>query len=365
MIETVSAALIVKNEEGFLPECLDSLSGHVDEVVVVDTGSTDRTRQIAVDAGAKVLDFDWRQDFAAARNFGLDAVSGTWVLYIDADERLVLPTGQRLASQLENPKAVAARINFKPIVRGTPCREYRVFRNRPDIRFVGAIHETILPSLESIFSEADAPIIDIDAELVHLGYEGDLTHKFRRNLPMLQRMVEEWPDRLYYWLDLAKALRGLNENQKASAVCIEGLRRAQHQTAPASRSMAAQIALNYAQLQMEQGEDARATIRQGLAFNPSNPLLQFQLAAMDIKDGRHVEAIEILNRLIEVGANGYSDSLVSVDERLFGAFALEAKSLALLRLNRRVEAAECMRLASALEPEEMSYRVKAIALGAQ
>ena len=83
-----SAALIVKNEEELLEQCLRSLQGLVDETVVVDTGSTDRTQIIAQEYGARLYEFKWRNDFAAARNHALNQVRGEWVLYIDADERV-------------------------------------------------------------------------------------------------------------------------------------------------------------------------------------------------------------------------------------------------------------------------------------
>jgi tetratricopeptide (TPR) repeat protein len=364
-LETVSAALIVKNEEKFLPGCLASLAGRVDEIVVVETGSTDKTRSIALDAGARVLDFPWRQDFAAARNFGLDAVKARWVLYIDADERLVLPDGVRLASLLGNPAAIAARLKFRPIPRGTPVREYRLFKSRPDIRFVGAIHETILPNLEKLKGTPNSEIIEVDAELMHLGYEGDLTHKHRRNLPILRRMVQEWPDRLYYWLDLAQALRGLGEVDEARETCLQGLEIARIQTSPSSKSIAAMIAMNLAALKIKNGEDALATIQLGLDFEPGQPTLQFQMARVQINAGQFDEAIAILDQLIKLGPNGFTHPITSVDERLFGAFAYDLKSLALIRMGRRAEATECLKLASAMEPSEMSYRVKAIALGAR
>src|SRR5262245_26176839 len=97
---TVSAALIVKNEEHFLPGCLASLERCVDEVVVVDTGSSDASVDIATSAGARLFHHKWENDFAAARNVGLDAVSSDWVLYIDADERLRLPDGGVVADYL-------------------------------------------------------------------------------------------------------------------------------------------------------------------------------------------------------------------------------------------------------------------------
>ena len=364
-MENVCAALIVKNEEKFLPECLASLKGRVDEVVIVDTGSTDRTREIAVASGAKVFDFPWVNDFAAARNAGLEQVVSSWVLYIDADERLVMPKGDRLASLLDHPQAVGARLNFRPMMRGTPCREYRMFRNRRDIRFVGAIHETVVPDLDKLSKNGASEIIDIDAELVHLGYEGDLTHKYRRNLPMLRCMVVEWPARLYYWLDLAKALTGLGELVEAREICLAGLRVAVMQNSQSSKSVAALIALNLAELLYDAGEDDQAVIQQGFAFQADHPSLLFQLAKSHVKAARYADAVEALDHLIELGRHGFADPLVSFDERLFGARALELKSLALLRSGRRVEAAHAMQMASALEPADLALRVKATAVGAR
>lgn len=84
----LSLSMIVKNEERFLPGCLESVKGLVDEIVIVDTGSTDGTKKIAESCRAKIIDFKWCDDFSAARNESLRHVTGDWVLYLDADERL-------------------------------------------------------------------------------------------------------------------------------------------------------------------------------------------------------------------------------------------------------------------------------------
>lgn len=106
---TISAALIVRNEERYLEGCLASLAGNVDEVVVVDTGSTDNSTRIADNFCVKLLHRPWTGDFSAARNYALDAASGDWILYIDADVRLRLPTGVYLSTYLERKRAAAAQ----------------------------------------------------------------------------------------------------------------------------------------------------------------------------------------------------------------------------------------------------------------
>ena len=90
----LTLCLIARNEEEMLPGCLASVRGVVDEVVVVDTGSTDRTRQVAAEAGALVLDRPWDDDFAAPRNLALSRATAGWVLALDADERLAPSAGQ-------------------------------------------------------------------------------------------------------------------------------------------------------------------------------------------------------------------------------------------------------------------------------
>src|SRR5438552_2548557 len=84
----LTAAMIARDEERHLPACLASLADVVDEVVLVDTGSVDRTVEIARAHGATVLHHSWSDDFSAPRNLGLDNARGRWILYIDADERL-------------------------------------------------------------------------------------------------------------------------------------------------------------------------------------------------------------------------------------------------------------------------------------
>jgi glycosyltransferase involved in cell wall biosynthesis len=113
---SVAAAMIVRDEAHFLPGCLKSLQGKVDEIVVVDTGSRDATPCIAEDAGARVFHSDWIGDFAAARNRGLEQVSTDWVLYIDADERLRTPSDRPLTSGKAVERPVGLRsANFRRV----------------------------------------------------------------------------------------------------------------------------------------------------------------------------------------------------------------------------------------------------------
>src|SRR4051794_6298576 len=122
----------------YLPGCFESLAGQVNEIVVVDTGSTDGSLEWARAQGAQVHSLPWRDDFAAARNEALDRVRSDWVLYIDADERLSVPDGRSLADEVD-PAAAGMRVRFRPKLRYTPYLELRLFRCDPRIRFEGVV----------------------------------------------------------------------------------------------------------------------------------------------------------------------------------------------------------------------------------
>ena len=98
---TVSLTMIVRNEENNLPHCLTSARGLFDEIVVVDTGSTDRTKDIAVEFGAKVIDFVWIDDFAAARNMSLAHATGDYAFWLDADDVLDPPQREKLKTLID------------------------------------------------------------------------------------------------------------------------------------------------------------------------------------------------------------------------------------------------------------------------
>lgn len=168
MTETVSACVIAKDEEERLPACLESL-GFCDEVVVVDSGSRDRTREIAAAAGARVIENRW-PGFAAQRNVALDHASGTWVLEIDADERVSAALASEIRAMLADPPngvrmgAIPMRDVFMGAALG-PAIRYPRYRHRFFRR--GAyrhdesrtVHEGLWP---------DGPVVPFDGELMHL-----------------------------------------------------------------------------------------------------------------------------------------------------------------------------------------------------
>ena len=152
MPAALSLCMVVKNEERNLARCLDSAAGLVGEIVLADTGSTDRTAEIAARYGARIVPFDFaRVDFAAARNHAMAAARGRWILVLDADETLD-PAGAPMIESLvagdENAGYYFDRRNQGPNPgASTTDHVIRLFPNRPDFRFHGRVHETIDASI--------------------------------------------------------------------------------------------------------------------------------------------------------------------------------------------------------------------------
>jgi glycosyltransferase involved in cell wall biosynthesis len=191
--------MIVKNEAKNLPRCLESVRSVVDEIVIVDTGSTDDTVAVAEKYGARILHFAWCDDFAAARNEAVEHARGSWILALDADETLAREARRKLRNLLADGRYQAYLLNIRSPLKGTRSQAAvinawpRVFRNRPEIRYEGRVHEQISPSIARIGGTIAATDLLID----HLGYHQDFSDqgdKQVRNLTLLERELAEHPD---------------------------------------------------------------------------------------------------------------------------------------------------------------------------
>jgi Glycosyltransferases involved in cell wall biogenesis len=190
----LSLCMIVKNEEKNIGECLKSAEGLADEIIVTDTGSTDKTVEIAQSYGAKIEHFAWIKDFAAARNHSISKATSRWIIWLDADDRLPRKTVEELREILkrEIPDKVFYLVVCNSIDEGkTGVRfsQIRVLPNTQKICFEGRIHEQILTSVRKFkFAEIQLPL-----EVFHTGYEDPalLKEKQRRNLELFK---EEYPD---------------------------------------------------------------------------------------------------------------------------------------------------------------------------
>lgn len=359
---TISAAMIVKNEARFLPGCLESLAGKVDEIVIVDTGSTDGTIEIAEGAGVRLLHQAWQGDFAGPRNLGLEQVRSGWVLYIDADERLSLPRGGHLADYLD-PAAVAGFVRFRPKTNFTRYREWRLFRADPRIRFAGMIHETVVPAIKAVGRQEGWPVVQTDAEIDHLGYDGDISHKHPRNLALLEQALPLDPDRLFYWHHLAETYAALGRVEEAEDAARRGLERAEGQEDD-NRSATASLLYQFlVRRDLQQGRDPSHLIAAALAREPGDYALHFLKGRALLAAGKPEQALDVAVFLRAIDPDGLPDSWLAFDRALFADKACELAALAYLDLGLNKEAGAYFAEASRLAPDVLAYRVKAAAFG--
>jgi glycosyltransferase involved in cell wall biosynthesis len=203
----ITLCMIVRDEETLLGDCLASVRGAVDDMVVVDTGSKDASKKVARDAGARVYDFTWCDDFAAARNEALRRASGEFVLYLDADERLGPGSAARLRAAIKKAKfdcgmlrlhdATKLDAALEDVVAGRERQAEvqlvpRLLRNTDRLAFVDAIHENVMPWLR----RRGMRIEGIDADIVHLGatqHVIDSKGKIERNIRLLRARLERDP----------------------------------------------------------------------------------------------------------------------------------------------------------------------------
>lgn len=220
-MNTVSLCMIVYNEESSLLTCLESAKHLVDEIIIIDTGSTDQTLSLAQQAGARILSYQWESDFALARNFSLFHASGDWILVLDADEILEPCTRQQFQELFVHADIEGYFLPIHNVLQGknqeTLDHIVRLFRNRPHYRFEGALHEQIVPSILRSCGEkslAHAPI-----SIIHYGY---LSYKIKeksksdRNQQILTKELTKDPNNPFYLYCLG--LEYLQRNELESGI---------------------------------------------------------------------------------------------------------------------------------------------------
>jgi glycosyltransferase involved in cell wall biosynthesis len=350
----LTAALIVKNEEKFLGACLASIKGLVDEVVIVDTGSTDRSMEIALQAGARVEEAPWTGDFSAARNRALDLARGDWILYIDADETAQPGCFPEVRAQLAASTQIGYHVSLRPSPGHTPYLILRLFRNQPDIRFRGIIHENVWPSILERYSESDVGFSRLT--LNHLGYEGDQSAKHARNLPLLHRGLRQDPLGIFSWCHLADIYYALGRRRFAERALLSAIAVARSRTKSAVGDD-----LPYLRLiprLVERGAEPDDLMREALRRFPANAQLWWLNGRILIGQGKFEDAIPAFERVLAFGKAGDFDPYTAYDERIFTTMSYESLATCCFRLGRFEESRRYYELAAAADPARLEYRVK-------
>jgi len=280
--------MIARNESSLLPGCLESIREGVDELVLVDTGSTDATVALARAAGAEVLTRAWDDDFSAPRNLAAAHATGDFILQLDADERLApgsmaalraLLPGARFdvglvrchnADALDAPHAAVVEGSRRS---GEPALLPRLIRRTPDLRWEGCIHESVL----GWAAARGGRIQPVPLDLVHLGYVNQLVKerdKRARNLALLAKRVASRPDDVIAYGYLAQDLLAGGQVGEAAEAAERGWEALGRQAgAPSIRRLA--VVRAAAAVRLDRPEVALESVARGIAQQGPNPDLAF------------------------------------------------------------------------------------------
>lgn len=229
----LTAAFIVKNEEENLPNALNSIKDVVDEIIVVDTGSTDNTVEIAKSYGAKIYYFDWINDYSAARNISIKYATSKWIIYLDADEILSQESQKNIRNLIKNADENLAGFicdiqsdtfddDNNPIIHSGYYP--RLFRNigYPILHFFGKVHEQISPS----FIECGYIYEESSLVIKHTGYaisQKEIFEKVAVHLKTLTEHITAEPENGYAWYHLGNTLYQMGRREECKEILNNAL----------------------------------------------------------------------------------------------------------------------------------------------
>ncbi|MGC9221306.1 MAG: glycosyltransferase [Solirubrobacteraceae bacterium] len=340
----LSLCMIVRDEEEMLPRSLAAAKDAVDEIIVVDTGSQDRTVEIAQSFGATVIQREWTGSFSDARNASLEAASGDWFMYLDADEVLIaedIPRLRTLLGQTWREAFYLHETNFTGNEGDGVAIAHsalRVMRNRPQYRFSGRLHEQIAWHLPAYLPER---IVQSPVRVSHYGYLGvvrESKDKSRRNIELLLAQQRDGQTDAFFHYNLGSEYFAVGEINKALAeyersASLLAEDDAIHEFVPS-------LTVRWVRVLRATGhnEEALSKARSGLERFPGFTDLVYEQAMASLSLDRQEDAVAYLQQAIRMG------DAPSKYTALLGAGTFMPRiALATMHLNRR-ESGEALEL---------------------
>jgi len=286
---TLGAVMIVKNEERNLGNILSDIRDVVDEICIVDTGSSDGTVSLAEAFGARIEHLPWSNDFSLARNHSLACAESDYLIWLDADDRIDEQDQEAL-------RAIKARLRpgkdraymLKILSRSedmsdTVSFQTRIVPNRDSVRFEGRVHEQILPSLK----RSGIPVESLDITIRHTGYHDHAARvaKARRNLAILTEELREGKGTASQHFFMAMACIGMEDYQQ----CLEHLTHARQKRTDEDWLHFSYSISTECLLRLEWIEDALAEITKGTGIFRDSPLLHYYHGLVCMRSGRFAE----------------------------------------------------------------------------
>ena len=293
----ISACMMVKNEEEMLPRCLNSIKHLIDELIVVDTGSTDKTIEIAESFGAKIYHHPWENNFSKHRNQSLGYATGDWILLVDADEELNayhLKKNDLKKNLKKAPKALHCYL-IKVLDKNkggqitSATESIRIFRNNVGIQYKGIVHNKLHYS---------GKVSHMDLQLFHYGYalsDSQMQAKYKRTSGLLFKRIEEDPgdyDAYFYLYQVHSEMGEKEQAVQYAQRCLELIDQEDLHSTEASFYYSLYYGIANISLKSGKYDQALSFIRKGLEVLPDEVDLYYVLAATGYFSGQSNLAIE-------------------------------------------------------------------------
>ena len=275
----ISLCMIVKNEETNLKRCLNSVKNIVDEIIIVDTGSDDKTIEVAKTFNAKVLEYEWNDSFSDARNLALGHATGKWILHLDADEELHRSSIDRLKEKLKASAADGINViirNHQPqedLVSFLDENQVRLFLNKKNYRYRNKVHEQIIPSIAGNSGKFEESDIIVN----HYGYQANNEQRAQRNFNLLKEELQESPQDAYLLFKMGETYKALKQWDKAAEFLTKALSNPQGSITNEIKEVI-YLRLGQIALAKDNQKEAQEYVLACLRFNGKNAMAKYILA---------------------------------------------------------------------------------------
>ncbi|MFF2018096.1 glycosyltransferase [Paenibacillus sp. NPDC058177] len=298
MNKTISLCMIVKNEEKYIQRCLESIKDKVDQIIIVDTGSTDSTIEIVRRYTSDVYDYEWKNDFSDARNYSIQFANSDYILVLDADE--YVDSDADLQADIESEQDYYLLNIHNVLSYGGAFKHIavRLFANHKGLYYQNRLHEhlNILDEKHDFTGGSASTVIH------HTGYTTEIMEekgKVKRNLPLMLKEVEENPD-AYNLYNMGKTYMSADEYEKA----IKYFQRAYPLSSNRVFLPELITKLSYCLSELDRNEDALTILKDAINLFPMDTEMRYMQGKIFAQAGYNKDAEITFQKCLEMGDHG-------------------------------------------------------------
>jgi tetratricopeptide (TPR) repeat protein len=349
---SLSVCLLTRNEERNITRAVRSFGGVADQILVVDTGSTDRTAELAREAGAEVRHFVWNDDFSAGRNFAIRQATGDWILWLNPDEELLPESHEELRRCLTGDDSLGYYVHVQELEKADSTELFsetvqpRLFRREADLAYIGRLHPRLEPSLEEAAKKAGKHVSLSGITLRHHAYMSVLSEdKLRWAARLFELELKDRPGQLHHLIEYGRTLLLLNDpkGHRLMAQAAEQVLAARAApTAPNSTvARLLEYVLTVSPEQSVSHLSREEALELALRWFPASPPLLWKMALQDYTAKNFRRAGILLRQLVQLGRTGTYDRSASFDPTIIGESALMNLGNCYLQMGQLESAQQC------------------------